>query len=193
VPEFYSAPINKSYFSGCSGAGRQGIKAAEMWPEDYDGIIVGAPAENYNNMQSWVLSFYGKTGDKGSPNFIDSATWTGLIHGEILNQCDLLDGFADGIIEDPTLCNFRPEALICEEGMTESCLTRAQVDIVRDVFSPLYGYNSELVFPAMQPGSEDMAVSKLYTGVPYDYAYVSLDFILDLSFSSPSLSSRSEQ
>ncbi|KUJ09331.1 tannase and feruloyl esterase [Mollisia scopiformis] len=171
VPEFYSNTINKSYFSGCSGAGRQGIKAAEMWPEDYDGIIVGAPAENYNNMQSWVLSFYGKTGDKSSPDFIDAGTWTGLIHTEILNQCDLMDGVADGIIEDPTLCNFRPEALICEGGKIESCLTSAQVEIVRNVFSPLYGYDGKLVFPAMQPGSEEMAVSKLYTGVPYDYAF----------------------
>lgn len=145
-----------------------------MWPEDYDGIIVGAPAENYNNMQSWVLSFYGKTGDKNSPDFIDANTWSGLIHNEIMNQCDGLDGFLDGIIEDATLCNFRPEALICENGKNESCLTRNQVDIVRNVFSPLYGNDGNLVFPAMQPGSEPMAISKLYTGVPYDYAYVRL-------------------
>ncbi|KAF8858787.1 putative feruloyl esterase B-2 [Acephala macrosclerotiorum] len=170
VPEFYTQGFNKSYFSGCSGAGRQGIKAAEMWPNDYDGIIVGAPGENFNNMISWVLSFYLKTGDASSPDFISANTWTGLIHNEILRQCDGLDGVWDGIIEDPNLCDFRPEELICEGNNTVGCLMGKQVRMVRSIFSPLYGSKGEPVFPAMQPGSEPMAVNKLYTGVPYDYA-----------------------
>lgn len=144
-----------------------------MWPDDYDGIIVGAPGENFNNMISWVLSFYLKTGDSSSPDFISAETWTGLIHNEIMKQCDGLDGVEDDIIEDPNVCDFRPEELICEGNSTEGCLTGRQVRMVRAIFSPLYGSMGELVFPAMQPGSEPMAVNKLYTGVPYDYAIVS--------------------
>ena len=170
---FYSTPANKSYYLGCSGGGRQGIKAAEMYPEDFDGIVAGAPAVNFNNMTSWRASFFGKTGPPSSPNFIPASAWEGFIHDEVLKQCDTIDGVADGIIEDPTLCEFRPEALICNTGQNSTnCLNEGEVEIVRSVLSPLYGSSGELVFPAMQPGSEVMAVQKLYSGAPFPYSLV---------------------
>lgn len=144
-----------------------------MFPEDFDGIVVGAPAVNFNNLTSWRASFFDKTGASTSPNFISASAWQGLIHDEVLKQCDTIDGVADGIIEDPTLCNFRPEALICSAGQNSTeCLTEAQVEIVKSVFSPLYGSSGELVFPAMQPGSEVQAVQKLYSGTPFPYSLV---------------------
>jgi len=177
---FYSSPSQKSYYLGCSGGGRQGIKAAEMFPDDFDGIVVGAPAINFNNMTSWRASFFDKTGPKSSPNFISAPVWENLIHDEVLRQCDTIDGVADGIIENPALCHFRPEALICPDTKsTEGCLTPAQVEIVKEVFSPLYGSSGELVFPAMQPGSEVLASQGLYAGTPFPYSLV--------SFPSPSL------
>jgi feruloyl esterase len=171
---FYSSAASKSYYLGCSGGGRQGIKAAEMFPKDFDGVVAGAPAVNFNNMTSWRASFFDKTGPLNSTNFIPAATWTGLIHDEVLRQCDLIDGVADGIIENPTLCDLRPEALICtvDGNMRDACLSKAQVEIVREVFSPLYGASGELVFPAMQPGSEIMAVQKMYAGTPFPYSLV---------------------
>jgi feruloyl esterase len=161
---------------GCSGGGRQGIKAVEMFPEDYDGVVVGAPAVNFNNMTSWRASFFDKTGHKSSPNFISESLWAGLIHDEVLRQCDVTDGVADGIIEDPKLCDFRPEALICPnvEALPDDCLTSAQVDTVNKIFSPLYGSSGELVYPAMQPGSEILATQKLYAGAPFSYSLVTL-------------------
>jgi len=168
---FYSSPANKSYYLGCSGGGRQGIKAAEMFPGNYDGIVVGAPAVNFNNMTSWRASFFDKTGSMNSTDFISGNTWTGLIHDEVLRQCDGIDGVRDGILEDPTLCNFRPEALICSKNRSpDGCLTARQVDIVREIFSPLYGSSGELVYPGMQPGSEVLAIQRLYAGVPFPYS-----------------------
>jgi feruloyl esterase len=170
---FYSAPANNSYYLGCSGGGRQGIKAAEMFPEDFNGIVVGAPAVNFNNMTSWRASFFGKTGASTSPNFIPASAWQGFIHDAVLKQCDAIDGAVDGIIEDPTLCDFRPEELICSSGQNPTkCLNEAQVKIVRSVLSPLYGSSGELVFPAMQPGSEVQAVQGLYSGTPFPYSLV---------------------
>jgi hypothetical protein len=126
-------------------------------------------------MTSWRASFFGKTGALGSLNFIPASAWEGFIHDEVLNQCDTIDGVADGIIEDPTLCDFRPEALICSDGQNSSeCLNEVQVEIVRSVFSPLYGSSGELVYPAMQPGSEVQAVQKLYSGTPFPYSLVCL-------------------
>jgi feruloyl esterase len=172
--KFYSSPFQKSYYLGCSGGGRQGIKAANMFPDDFDGIVVGAPAVNFNNMTSWRASFFDKTGPKNSTNFISALVWENLIHDEVLRQCDLIDGVADGIIENPTLCHFRPEALICPDtNSAEGCLAPDQVEIVRKVFSPLYGPSGELVFPAMQPGSEVLAAQGLYDGAPWPYSLVS--------------------
>jgi feruloyl esterase len=79
-----------------------------------------------------------------------------MIHQEILNQCDGIDGVVDGIIEDPTLCQFRPEALLCASGSTNStsCLTSEQVRAVRAAFTDYYGVDGALIYPRMQPGSE---------------------------------------
>lgn len=86
-----------------------------------------------------------------------------------MNQCDSLDGVFDGVIEDTSLCNFRPEALQCEPGITNSstCLTSVQVGAVRDVFSDYYGVDGDLVFPRMEPGSELIAQLVYYTGLPF--------------------------
>lgn len=103
---FYNRQYTKSYFVGCSGGGRQGLHAAEVTPKDFDGILAGAPASNFNNMTSWRASFYSKTGAANSSSFINATTWGGLIHTEVLKQCDGIDGVLDGIIEDPNLCHF---------------------------------------------------------------------------------------
>jgi hypothetical protein len=170
---FYSTVPKKSYYLGCSGGGRQGMKAAEIFPKDFDGIVIGAPALNFNNMTSWRASFFGKTGDKNSTNFISPQSWAGFIHDEVLRQCDTIDDVADSIIENPTACEFEPESLICPGNQTTGCLSSAQVEIVRAVFSPLYGSSGELVFPALQPGGEILASTGLLSGSPWPYSLVS--------------------
>ncbi|KAL0263212.1 hypothetical protein SLS55_002190 [Diplodia seriata] len=169
---FYDGDISKSYYLGCSLGGRMGIKAAEKFPDDYDGIVAGAPAVDFNNLVSWRASFYPITGAKGSDNFISADTWKTTIHNEVLNQCDGIDGAEDGIIEDPTLCHFNPETLLCslDATNTTTCLNAIQVGIVRQVFSPFFGLDGGLIFPGMQPGSEEQAVSKLYAGAPFSYS-----------------------
>ena len=171
---FYDEAYSKSYFLGCSLGGRQGIKAAEMFPGDFDGIVAGSPALDFNNLQSWRARFFTITGRVNSSNFISSAFWTGLIHDEVLNQCDDLDGATDGIIEDPNLCSFRPEALLCTKNKTTNCLTSTQAAMVRDNFSPFYGEDGKLIYPGMQPGSEILAATNLYAGKPFSYSEVTI-------------------
>ena len=143
-----------------------------MFPDDFDGILAGCPALDFNNLISWRASFYPITGPIGSPDFISNEKWINLIHNEILAQCDGLDGVMDGIIQDPNLCKFRPEAIMCPDGRNSSasCLSPAQVEIVRKIFSPLYSIDGNIIYPAMQPGSEIMAVQKLYAGAPFSYS-----------------------
>jgi hypothetical protein len=169
---FYAKTPSKSYFVGCSLGGRQGIKAAEMFPNDFDGIVAGSPALDFNNLYSWRASFFTITGPNSSPDFITAEKW-GLIHDEVLRQCDGLDGALDGIIEDPSLCNFRPEALLCANcSVASTCLTPVQAEMVRKIFTPFYGEDGKLIYPAMQPGGEGLAATGLYAGKPWPLSLV---------------------
>ena len=178
VNVFYNKPYEKSYYLGCSLGGRQGIKAADLFPEDFDGIVAGSPALDFNNLQAWRASFFPITGANTSSDFISKTSWTNLIHNEILKQCDGIDGALDGIIEDPNLCDFDAGALLCQPGVSTNCLTSVQVLMVEKIFSPFHGEAGNLIYPAMQPGSEIMAVDKLYAGVPFSYSNVSYTQVL---------------
>ncbi|KAF2185902.1 ferulic acid esterase [Zopfia rhizophila CBS 207.26] len=184
VRAFYGKPHTKSYYIGCSGGGRQAIQSASLYPTDYDGIIAGAPGVNFNYMSSWRASFYPLTGPKNSSDFIKAETWQGLIHDEILRQCDELDGVRDGVLTDPGLCAgiFDPETLLCGEKGGQ-CLSEKQVEVVRQVFSPLHGENGELIYPGLQPGAEVRATERLLSGTPFPY---SEDWFKYVVFSNPS-------
>ncbi|KAF9889539.1 hypothetical protein FE257_007249 [Aspergillus nanangensis] len=166
---FYASPPTKSYYIGCSLGGRQGIDSADRFPADFDGILAGSPAVNFNNLTSWRASFLPITGTPNSTHFVTKAQWIEIVHPEVLHQCDGIDGVDDGIITDPSLCEFRPDALLCGEGehVGPGCLDRAQVETVRRVFYPLVDADGGVMYPAMQPGSEVMAAEGLYGGEPW--------------------------
>ncbi|KAJ5476893.1 tannase and feruloyl esterase [Penicillium sp. IBT 31633x] len=170
---FYGKLHTKSYYLGCSTGGRQGFKEAQTFPEDFDGIVAGAPAFSFNNLTSWSCHFYPLTGPEGSSTFVPLSMWS-IIHADILNQCDGLDGVRDGIIESPDLCNYTVSSdLICRHGQGNktNCLTPKQVETVNNIFSPLLGVDGSLVYPRMQPGSEELGAAQIYySGKPFDAA-----------------------
>jgi feruloyl esterase len=147
-----------------------GIKGAEMYPEDYDGIVAGCPAVDFNNLQGERAMFYPITGAVGSPNFIGPDDWTGLIHDEVLNQCDGLDGVIDGIIEIPDRCFFNPKTLLCPSGNTTRCLNAQQIQQLEQIYAPYTYPNGTLIFPRMNPGNEVDAVLKFFAGAPFSYS-----------------------
>jgi feruloyl esterase len=179
VKLFYSKSIGKSYYLGCSLGGRMGIESSTRFPHDFDGIVAGAPGVDFNNLVSARAQNYTITGNTTSPNFINAALWA-VINKEILAQCDTIDKVADGIIEDPNKCKFVPERMQCQAGNTTNCLSSAQVNIVKGVFSDFrYPLTGKLIYSAMQPGSEVLSATRLYAGVPFAYSEVcGLSFIL---------------
>src|SRR6185369_11803061 len=44
INALYGEPASMSYYSGCSQGGRQGLAAAQHYPDDFNGIVVGASA-----------------------------------------------------------------------------------------------------------------------------------------------------
>jgi pimeloyl-ACP methyl ester carboxylesterase len=160
VAAYYGTPPAKSYYLGCSTGGRQGTQAALKFPEDFDGIVAGAPATDFNHLLGWggFLSRYvGATSVEPpantSPMFLTSAQWS-IVSAEILKQCDAQDGVLDGIITEPDECDFRPEAIQCAGNATTDCLTPIQVEAVKNIFTPLFGLNGQLLYPRYSPGAE---------------------------------------
>jgi feruloyl esterase len=168
--KLYNDNYTKSYYIGCSLGGRQGIKSAERFPKDFDGIVAGAPGVDFNNLVSWRARFYIVTGLNTGPNFIPAAAWKTWIHDEVLRQCDTIDKVKDGIIEDPALCNFDPSTLLCDRNATANYLNQNQVQQIKTIFTDYTYPSGELIYPAMQPGSEINAVDRLYAGTPFAYS-----------------------
>ncbi|KAJ6544055.1 Tannase/feruloyl esterase [Mycena capillaripes] len=155
--DFYGQPHNKSYYLGCSTGGRQGWKMAQDFPDVFDGIVAGSPALAFDNLTSWSGIFFPIIANAGPDGYPPPSTWA-AIDAELLNQCDGIDGAIDGIIEDPSRCVFRPEALICAPGNSSGCITGKQARTVRAIFDPLHGVNGSLVFPGLQYGPGLVAI-----------------------------------
>ncbi|KAJ6520550.1 Tannase/feruloyl esterase [Mycena sanguinolenta] len=147
--DFYGRPHDKSYYLGCSTGGRQGWKIAQDFPDVFDGIVAGSPAFAWNNLMSWAGMFHPLIVGPGS-DYPPASLWP-VIDAELLKQCDGLDGAVDGIIEDPSLCNFQPDALICAPGQSSGCITGEQAETVSAVFAPLFA-DGILVFPGLEYG-----------------------------------------
>ncbi|MEV6449555.1 tannase/feruloyl esterase family alpha/beta hydrolase [Amycolatopsis sp. NPDC051716] len=155
IQAFYGAPPRKSYFSGCSDGGREGLQLAQRYPADFDGIDAGAPANSWSPLlgvyQTWLAR--ANTATDGSP--ILTAGKLPALHDAVLAACDRLDGLADGQLDDPRACHFDPATLTCPDGDSPACLTPDQVAATRRLYSPPTDAYGTLLYPGGQlPGSE---------------------------------------
>src|SRR5947208_7831462 len=111
IRAFYGSPAKHSYFSSCSNGGRQALMEIQRFPEDYDGVLVGAPANN------WTHHFAGFIWNEqalfSTPGAHMSASKLAAVQAETLRTCDVLDGVVDGVAEDPRRCKFDPASIAC--------------------------------------------------------------------------------
>jgi feruloyl esterase len=149
IQAFYGDGPRLSYWNGCSTGGRQGLKEAQMFPEDYDGIIAGAPA-NRTAMPLWIAHAV----LKDPASYIPPAKYP-VIHQAALNACDMNDGLKDGLIDDPRSCKFDPEVLLCKSEDGVSCLTAPQVAAAKKIYSPAINPRTgKELFASLVPGTE---------------------------------------
>ena len=121
IAAFYGKGPDLSYWNGCSSGGKQGLKEAQKYPDDYDGIIAGAPANNWvallsSDMMNSVALLKDPASDIPPPKLA-------ALHRAAVEACDPVDGLKDGLISDPTNCHFDPAVLLCQGSDTEACLT----------------------------------------------------------------------
>ena len=159
---------DKSYFVGCSSGGHQALSEAQRFPDDYDGIVAGAPANNrirqtFGFMWSWSATHRAD----GTP-ILDQAS-LGLVTNAAVAACDARDGLKDGLVDDPRRCTFDPSSLACASGTNgASCLTAEQVDAVKKVYdgakNPRTG---EQIFTGWPRGSEGFGDSAIQSWRQY--------------------------
>jgi feruloyl esterase len=154
VTRFYATPPRGSYFVSCSAGGRQGLMEAQRFPEDYDGIVAGAPSANWSQFQTGGHMWAAYALNKDPESYIPTAKLKAL--GDAVNAaCDKLDGIADGIIADPRKCKYNPRALQCAAGKDDaSCLTPKQVKAVNDIWGGARTRSGQLIYPAYLRGGE---------------------------------------
>jgi feruloyl esterase len=153
IQAFYGNPPRYSYWTGCSGGGKQGLTEAQRYPADYDGIIAGASANNMVHLHAaWIR--IAQVVHKNEESYIPPEKYS-LIHKAVLDACDALDGVTDGLLEDPTRCRFDPGVLACKNGDGPACLNAAQVKAARQIYAPTVNSRTgkEIMSPLL-PGSE---------------------------------------
>ena len=130
---FYGRPVSHAYFNGCSNGGRQALMEAQRFPEDYDGIIAGAPANDFTHLLAQAV--FNRQATESDPAAYIPASKVPAIETATLAQCDAKDGVEDGVVDDPTACVFRPAILLCKGAESDACLTAPQVAAIEKLYA----------------------------------------------------------
>src|SRR5919201_3030142 len=109
-----------SYWNGCSAGGRQAMKEAQRFPDDFNGIIAGAPGLDWTGRAAQAVRI-AKTLEHNAAARLSSAD-TQVLHRAVLEACDAHDGLKDGLISDPTRCRFDPAVVQCHDSNRSGCL-----------------------------------------------------------------------
>jgi Tannase and feruloyl esterase len=153
IAAYYSKPPEHSYFAGCSGGGREALIEAQRYPEDYDGVLAGDPANNFTAMvATFAYDTQVLTVDPAS--FIPPAKIP-TIGAAVNAACDVADGVHDGILNDPRQCHFDPATIQCKGEDSDKCLTAPQVTALKKLYAGTPDSKGHVVYPGYLPGAED--------------------------------------
>ena len=126
VAAYYGGEIKHSYFEGCSNGGRQGLIEAQRYPEDFDGIISGAPTPDLvGQLDAWI--YEAKVDSDAHGRSILSPAKIESVRKAVIKSC----GDREGVIDDPRACRFDPGVMECRADRTDECLTPQEIAVVR--------------------------------------------------------------
>jgi len=149
---YFGRREDRAYFTGCSTGGRQALAAAQRYPDDYDGIVSGAPAyypSHIQGMQVWTAAI----SNRSEAAMLGPAEF-GLVNDAVIAACDTIDGVADGVIEDPRQCSFEPATLAGGSGNGGGCRNPEQAETVRQIYAGPRDAGGASIYPGLAPGSE---------------------------------------
>lgn len=149
IASYYGKPATHAYFIGCSGGGHQALSELQRYPEDYDGIIAGAPGPQTDVMSTrrlWEINLARRT-----KALMPDSAWQ-LIAEAGAKYCDTRDGVTDGVAEDPSSCKFDPAALQCKGADQKDCLSVEQVKVAKAYYAPLVDEDGKQLDSGLLPG-----------------------------------------
>jgi feruloyl esterase len=156
---YYQKPARYAYFSGCSTGGQQALMEAQRYPDDYNGILAGAPANNRTHLHTGFVWNLRVTNDLAGSAFIpkEKIAW---ITRAVVKACAGKDGGApgDNFLTDPRACDFDPETLPkCPDGTDDgTCLTRSQITALKKIYAgPVNPRTGERIYTPLPLGSEN--------------------------------------
>ena len=160
VEQVQGAKPRRAYFYGCSTGGHQAYAEIQHYPEDFDGVIAGAPGNNRIRLNAgflWQFLANRQPGDNATA--IIPAAKLPLITKAVIAACDANDGVTDGVVDDPRTCRFDPTTIACTANEAD-CLTPPQVAALRKMYQgPRNPRTGAQVYPGWPPGSEALTVS----------------------------------
>jgi hypothetical protein len=122
VQAFYGRQPVYSYWNGCSEGGREGLRMAQDFPGDYDGILAGTPAIHWDRLAAYQIWPQVVMKDlAGGPISIAKQK---LATAAAIAACDAIDGVTDGVITDPRKCHYSAAAdtSVTRASCTSPCL-----------------------------------------------------------------------
>jgi len=156
IGAFYCAEAKYSYFLGCSRGGGQAMVEAQFYPDDFNGIVCGAPAFSWPAIGAKFI----KSLQLIYPNPKDlkpviTADNLKLLQEHVFRQCDNLDGLSDKIINDPRICKFDYSKLPMCPGDKEGpdCFTKQQIAAIKSIYEPVM-IDNQVVYPGFPYGLE---------------------------------------
>ena len=163
---YYGRAVQFSYWDGCSTGGKQGLTEAQRYPEDFNGIVAGAPA-NYMIHLHAAQTAIAQALDRTPASRVPAEKFP-MIHLAAVAACDATDGLKDGVIDDPRKCSFDPGTLQCKAGDEPTCLSPEQVETVRTIYRPLtHPKTGTEIFPGLMPGSEALWPTSVAQPIPF--------------------------
>ena len=171
--QFYGKTPRKSYWNGCSTGGRQGLTAAQTYPDDFDGIVAGAPAidwARYVVAEQWPQVVMREAGTYVSPCVLEAFTNASTA------ACDSLDYAADGVVSNPGLCAFNSSSLIgtvVQCGGHSETITKADAAVLNQIVAgptgPLYPHRYALNLGAslIALANNTISVNGTRSGLPF--------------------------
>jgi hypothetical protein len=163
---YYGVVPRRAYFVGCSDGGREGLMEAQRYPQDFDGIVAGAPANNMSTdalFLAWGVK--ANTGPGGAP--ILTADKLAPLHAAVVDACDANDGVTgDGLIGDPRDCRFDPASIRCQGAEAPDCLTSAQVAVVRTLYAGIFDRQGRRLDPRTSPRGSELSWAGWWVPLP---------------------------
>lgn len=157
IANLQAKAASKAYYYGCSTGGHQGYAEVQRYPEDFDGVIAGAPGNNRTALNAEFLWRY-NSARSGTTTLVLTNAKVNLITNSAVAACDSVDGVTDGVIDDPRACTsavFNIDSLLCSGADNASCLTAPQIAAAKLIYQgPKNPSSGALIYPGPVVGTE---------------------------------------